>query len=46
MTTFKQTQDKLEKFVDAANEYGGIEYNCNCLIKDWDGDRAIVTLED
>jgi hypothetical protein len=38
---------KLAKFVDIANDYGGIEYGCNCKIVVWQGDdAAIVTLED
>lgn len=38
---------KLAKFVDIANDYGGIEYGTNVRIVVWQGDdAAVVTLED
>lgn len=38
---------KLARFVDIANDYGGIEYGCNVQIVVWQGDdAAIVTLVD
>ena len=39
-------KERLEKFVNVANNYGGCEYGFNCLIKSWSGDKAVVTLED
>ena len=42
----QEVKDQLEKFVWAANEYSGINYNFNCFIVDWKGDKAIIGIQD